>query len=154
MKRFLLIILLTVSCLCTSAQQVAEVWISMPDSVCPFINEQQRLSLIQYAKAGLTDTIVNQFDGKTYLDSVDLQNNYISAQITANMRMELTTERIIVLQVEDEAVVDECIRIRTTVCAPICSTFTTWYDFVWNIIKREKSPWQIDQTDDEKVQHF
>lgn len=154
MKKPLLIILLTVSCLCTSAQQVAEVWISMPDSVCPFINEQQRLSLIQYAKAGLTDTIVNQFDGKTYLDSVDLQNNYISAQITANMRMELTTERIIVLQVEDEAVVDECIRVSKTVCAPICSTFTTWYDFAWNIIKREKSPWQIDQTDDEKVQHF
>lgn len=126
----------------------------MPDSVCPFLTEQQRLSMMQYAKAGLTDTIINQFDGKTYLDSINLPAGYLRAQITANMTMELTTESVVLEKVENQAIAEERIRVSKTVCAPICSTITTWYDFAWNVLKREKEPWQIEQNDDEKVQHF
>lgn len=152
MKRFAIIVLLAISSLGLRAQ-IAEAWISMPDSVCPFLSEQQRLSMMQYAKAGLTDTVVNLLDGKTYLDSINLQAGYISAQMTANMTLEMALES----QAADasaDAATTEVIRITKTVCAPICSTIVTWYDFAWNVIKREKQPWSIDQTDEDRLQHF
>lgn len=153
MKKILLLIWLTASCLCAQAQ-VAEAWITMPDSLCPFLTEQQRLSMLQYAKAGLTDTIANQFEGKSYLDSVDLQHNYISAQITGNMQMELTTEDKIVAEEGDEAIAECVYRIRTTVCAPLCSTITKWYNRLWELIRSEKEPWDIERTEEDRMQHF
>jgi len=145
MKRLALISLLIVSCVCSRAQ-IAEVWLSMPDSLCPYLNEQQRLSMLQFAKAGLTDTIENQLEGTTYFDSVALDRNYIAVQMTSNLQ--------VVLTIDKAADGSEQLCMRQTICAPICSTITTWYDFAWNMLRREKEPWEIEQTDEERQQLF
>ncbi|MBQ0033771.1 MAG: DUF3256 family protein [Bacteroidales bacterium] len=134
--------------------QVAIAWINLPDSICPFLQEQQRFTLLQYAKAGLKDSIENQFDGHSYIDSINLTDGFIRAQIAPNMTLELATEAQIVAQEGDEAIAEDNNRVSITVCAPICSTITTWYDKNWKFLRREKQPWSIEQTEEEKLQHF
>lgn len=102
--------------------------------------------MLQIAKAGLTDTIENQLEGRTYFDSIALDRNYLAVQMTPNLQAVLTIDKA--------ADGSEQICLRETVCAPVCSTITTWYDFAWNMLRREREPWDIEQTEEEKQQLF
>lgn len=142
MKKTILIgILLSLTIGLRAQSAIAEAWLTMPDSLCPFLTEQQRLQVITFAKAGLKDTIPNQFDGVSYPDSINLAQNYISIQMTPNMQVVYTMQ-------------DTTIRVEKTVCAPICSTIIQFYSTHWVLLKQEKRPWSIEQTDEDTIQYF
>ena len=130
-------------CACAAWGQtsVAEAWVSMPDSLCPFLSHQHRLQMLQYAKAGLSDTLENKFEGRSYIDSLDLSGNYLSVQLTPNLHFSLHTA-------------DSIITIEQVVCAPICNATTCVYSADWRLIRREKQPWKIEQTAEDTIQYF
>ena len=142
MKKRLVIWLISL-CACAAWGQtsVAEAWLSMPDSLCPFLSHQHRLQMFQYAKAGLSDTLENKFEGRSYIDSLDLSGNYLSVQLTPNLHFSLHTA-------------DSIITIEQVVCAPICNATTCVYSADWRLIRREKQPWQIEQTAEDTIQYF
>ena len=142
MKKRLVIWLISL-CACAAWGQtsVAEAWLSMPDSLCPFLSHQHRLQMLQYAKAGLSDTLENKFEGRSYIDSLDLSGNYLSVQLTPNLHFSLHTA-------------DSIITIEQVVCAPICNATTCVYSTDWRLIRREKQPWQIEQTAEDTIQYF
>ena len=142
MKKRLVIWLISL-CACAAWGQtsVAEAWLSMPDSLCPFLSHQHRLQMLQYAKAGLSDTLENKFEGRSYIDSLDLANNYLSVQLTPNLHFSLHTT-------------DSLITIEQVVCAPICNATTCFYSADWRLIRREKQPWRIEQTAEDTIQYF
>ena len=142
MKKRLVIWLISL-CACAAWGQtsVAEAWLSMPDSLCPFLSHQHRLQMLQYAKACLSDTLENKFEGRSYIDSLDLSVNYLSVQLTPNLHFSLHT-------------VDSIITIEQVVCAPICNATTCVYSADWRLIRREKQPWKIEQTAEDTIQYF
>lgn len=142
MKKRLVIWLIALSaCAAYGQTSVAEAWLSMPDSLCPFLSQQHRLQLLQYAKAGLTDTIQNRFEGRSYIDSIDLSGNYLSLQLTPNLHFSLQTA-------------DSLITIEQVICAPICNATTCIYSADWRLIRKEKQPWQIEQNAEDSLQYF
>ena len=142
MKKRLVIWLISL-CACAAWGQtsVAEAWLSMPDSLCPFLSHQHRLQMLQYAKAGLSDTLENKFEGRSYIDSLDLSGNYLSVQLTPNLHFSLHTA-------------DSIITIEQVVCAPICNATTCIYSADWRLIRREKQPRKIEQTAEDTIQYF
>jgi len=150
MKRVLIILAMVASTLSVRAQ-LAEAWINMPDSLCPYLNSTQRLQLYQYASAGSFDTITNSFDGKTVVDSINSQVGYLSLQVTPTLHWRL----FIVYDLDKQTgesrkyigLVSEC-------CAPRCSTFRTIYDLDWNLIERRHEPFILEENDDERKQYF
>lgn len=140
MKRLLLIVGILLS-LTPLYAQLTDAWLSMPDTVCPFLTQQQRFHLLQYANAGMTDTIVNRFEGKTYVDSVNLSASYLSVQMTANSRWVITTAA-------------SMIRIEKVVSAPLPSTTFYYYDHTWKLLRKEHEPFLIETTAADSLQHF
>lgn len=131
--------------------QVAEAWVTMPDSICPYLTQQQRYYLLQNATNGTMDTIDNVLGGKTVVDSVNLKSNYLSVQMTANMNWKLY------LAFDYDKTTQSTVKylcLESTVCAPRCSTFKRYYDFAWNLMFSRHEPFVIEQTDEEKEQLF
>lgn len=128
--------------LALSAQaQVAQVWVSMPDSLCPYLNAQHRKVLWEQAARGVFDTIPNQLGGQSFITAIDKENNVLSVQLTQSMTMELTLQT-------------DTIVLTETVCAPLCSTLTRRYNYAWMLLSETHSPWDAEQTDEEKEQLF
>lgn len=137
----LLIILFAIAAIMPVKAQLAEAWISMPDTVCPFLNQQQRFHLLQYANAGKTDTITNRFDGKTYVESLDNARGVMVVRMTKKSRWAIT-------------VTEQEISIRREVEAPNRAATTTYYDHAWNFLRREHEHLKIEQTEDDSIQYF
>ena len=125
----------------TAQAQVAQVWVSMPDSLCPYLSAQHRKVLWEQAARGIFDTIPNQLGGRSYIASIDKENNALSVQLTRSMKMELTLQA-------------DTIVLTETVCAPLCSTLTRYYTYAWMLLSETRSKWDAEQTDEEKEQLF
>lgn len=132
------VIVIVVLLSCAMKAQVAEAFLSMPDTICPYLSTQQRVHLVQYAKAGVFSPIPNRFDGEARVDSINLSANYIALHVTSNTRWEITTLAGMI-----------CLR-QTITFGPFeaednqprtaeCSFF---YDFAWNLLRQEKEPFR------------
>ena len=147
MKRALLIGLLAVVSLCTRAQ-IAQVWVGMPDSLCPYLNIQQRKMLLDNALKGIFDSIPNQLGGSSQIEAVDKANNSIRVRLTRSLTMQLS------LQVDTLQLENTTIRLEQTLCAPICSTLIRQYSLSWVLQDETRSLWDAEQSDEEKEQLF
>jgi len=113
----------------------------MPDSLCPYLNIQQRKFMLDYALRGSFDTIPNQLQGRSCIELFDPQNDVLRVRLTSSLTAELRAGADTITLVE-------------TICAPICSTLTRKYNYAWILLGESLSPWDAEQTEEEKKQLF
>lgn len=138
-RRPLLLAALVLCPLLSAVSQVREAWMLMPDSVCPYLNRQQRLNLLRYAEMGVLDTVRNALDGRSWVDSISLE------QITVHLTPNLTWQvRVLpadsIAQHAPAAAANTGICVKATLCAPICTEARYYYDTLWQLLKREATP--------------
>lgn len=111
----------------------------MPDSLCPYLNSQQRVLLLTDAAKGVYDTIPNQLGGRSWIE--ESSDSTVTFHLTHSMTMtlEASADTVTVIQ---------------TLCAPICSFTTRTYNKDWNLLYETRSKWEAEQTDEEKEQIF
>lgn len=147
MRKALLIGLLLCVSLFTRAQ-IAQVWIGMPDSLCPYLNVQQRKLLLDNAVKGVFDSIPNQLGGTSQMESLDKANNSLRVRLSKSLTMQLT------LHLDTLQLAGSTVEIEQTLCAPICATLTRQYSLTWTLLSQTMSKWDAELTDEEKEQLF
>jgi len=147
MRKIVFILFLTLTSLAAQAQ-IAQVWVGMPDSLCPYLNIKQRKLLLDNALKGVFDSIPNQLGGSSRMESVDKVNNSVSVRLTRAMTMQVS------LLVDTMQVENSVIQVDQTVCAPICSTLSRQYSLSWVLLAETRSPWDAEVSDEEKEQLF
>ena len=123
MKR-LLSILVWCMALTSAHASVDSLFIRMPDSLCAYLTPLHRAHLIYTYTREKTDTITNLFNGSTWVDVYEPENNYLSVHVTPNTQWEIW-------QQEDN------IFFIQTYCAPLCYSILTRYDLHW----QNPTPW-------------
>ena len=111
----------------------------MPDSICPYLNSQQRVLLLTDATKGVYDTIPNQLGGRSWVEESSDQTVTFHLTSSLTMKLEASTDTITVTQ---------------TLCAPICSSTTRTFNNSWILLYETRSKWDAEQTDEEKEQIF
>lgn len=125
----------------TAQAQIEQVWVSMPDSLCPYLNVQQRKFMLDYALRGSLDTIPNQLQGRSCIEQLDRTHNILRVRLTSALTAELQAGTDTITLIE-------------TVCAPLCSTLTRHYNYAWMLLGESRSAWDAEQTEEEKKQLF
>ncbi len=73
----------------TIQKTIGDIYLSAPLSECAMLTPEQRFELIEYAKVGQHDTITNFLGGKSWMDSINTQLNYLKIHQTENTTLEL-----------------------------------------------------------------
>jgi len=111
-------------CAKISAQGIDKLYVGMPDALHPTLTSQQRLELIEYAKAGQNDTTLNRFKKPVFLLKLDTLHQHLMVKNSGSSSFEM--------KVLDANSNEPIIAIIRTVCAPICHSLIEFYDFKWN----------------------
>lgn len=123
--------MMVLSCLFTlSAQYIDEIYVNMPQSMNPYLDKQDRFELVEYAKVGQLDTVVNLLGGKSTLVTYDPEQQLIVISHTANS---LSAYKKI--SQNDSTYI---IGLIETVKAPIASSTVLFYDAQWNLLPYRK----------------
>jgi hypothetical protein len=130
LNKYLIAGLMFFSNLSLSSQTIEKCYINMPERLNPVISPKSRMELLEYHKAGQSDSIQNRFGGQAYLEVFDTLNNRIVVKNTKNATFEMK-----LLKVENGMPVIGVIR---SVCAPVCQSAVEFYDTAWN-----KMPFQF-----------
>lgn len=112
---------------------------TMPDSVCPYLDSQQRFTLATQATKGVYDTIPNKLGGRSWVEERTEQS--VTYRLTPSLTMQVEAKADTIIVVE-------------TICAPICSTLTRQYSLSWALLSETISKWDAELTDEEKEQLF
>ena len=70
MKKILFMLLLSSCVLCGSAKSMRELWVSLPDSIAPYLNADQRQVMLNFMGMGLKGDASNSFGGKCVVDTL------------------------------------------------------------------------------------
>lgn len=73
MKKYLLIIMLCCANISIHAQNVAEMWINIPDELTPYLTKNDRKEMIECQAIGVETKVVNKFHGNT--DIIELADD-------------------------------------------------------------------------------
>ncbi|HEY6913307.1 MAG TPA: DUF3256 family protein [Paludibacter sp.] len=121
-----IVCLMILSSVAVFSQNIEKCYINMPERLNPVVPQKSRLELLEYHKAGQSDSIQNRFGNQVVLQVFDTLNNRIVVKNT-----ESTTFEMKLLKTETGVPVVGLIR---TVCSPICQSTVEFYDTVWNVI--------------------
>jgi hypothetical protein len=127
LKNSLMLFCGIILCSQSLCSQTIEKWfVNMPDILNPTLSKQNRLELLEYHKAGQSDSISNVFKHQAYLLSIDSIKQQIVVKNTQSSFFEMK-----IIRTEDSTSVIGIIR---TVCAPVCMSTIEFYDTAWNLI--------------------
>lgn len=112
---------------------------TVPDTLCPYLNTQQRVLLAADATKGVYDTIPNQLGGRAWVEALSEQS--VTFRLTPSLTMQVDAG-------------SDTLTVTQTCCAPICSSITRQYDYSWNLLSITRSQWDAEQTDEEREQLF
>lgn len=87
MRRFYVILLIAMACLQVQAQSMRKIWLSMPDSIIPYLNKNQRLELVDYVDLKVKPEVKNQLRETSVIDT--LTTNYMSITLNKASKMQL-----------------------------------------------------------------
>lgn len=125
MKQFLLLLFLCFS-LIAQANSVEKVFVSMPDSLIPQLEEPWRKDLIGLYKSGKEARLENLMEGKSKLEK--LTDDFIAVQVTERSRIEIkllplinNTHVVCLVQTVFGPTADSRISFYTTEWEPITS---------------------------------
>ncbi len=93
MKKVLISLLLTMTSIASGYAQttVADVFKIMPDTLLPYISQNNRLDLLDFIESGMKARITNAFDNETTLDT--LSNDYLRLTLSPSSVMEMNLIR-------------------------------------------------------------
>jgi hypothetical protein len=132
-------------CTLISAQNIDKLYVGMPDALNPTLTSQQRLELIEYAKAGQNDTTLNRFKKPVFLLKLDTLHQHLIVKNSGSSTFEM--------KIMDSGTTEPIIGIIRTVCAPICHSLIVFYDLKWNRLPVSfPYPQATDWLDGDKVQ--
>ena len=144
-KWLLIVVCMSLSCLENlSAQEkvskdAAEVFALMPDSMCPYLNMQQRVGLIRYAQSGINDTINNILEGKSYVTYYSADGERFDIQLTSNLHWSISTDGM-------------THTITAELCAPRCARTTYTYRAAdWQLLKVKREPVELETEEEQTV---
>lgn len=93
MKRSLIIFLISqFSFLISPAQNVREVFKSMPDSLAPYMTTNNRLDMIDFMDAKMKSVVTNLLEGET--EMLALTDDSLSVQLNKSVLMDLWLEPV------------------------------------------------------------
>ncbi len=78
-RTVILISLLTPACSAQAKKTMREVWVTMPDSVIPYLNHNLRVELVDYWEMNADAKVKNRLDGDTKL--VKMSDNYMELKL-------------------------------------------------------------------------
>jgi len=104
------------------AQNIDKIYLNMPDRLLPVLNKQKRLELVEYFKAGQTDTVKNNFGGISEITLLDTLQQRIVVENTASSRFEMKLVK---------SAERPFIAVIRTVCADSCLSNVECYDTLW-----------------------
>jgi len=107
-----------------AAQNIGNYYVNMPDRLNPTLSKQNRLELLEYYKAGQTDSITNRYGNHVRLLSVDTLNQMLVVKNTP-----ISTFEMKVFKLNNESLAIGIIR---TACGTICQSSIEFYDTAWN----------------------
>ncbi|WP_092110998.1 DUF3256 family protein [Prevotella sp. KH2C16] len=87
MKRLLILFLLSLSMMSLSAKSVREMWLSMPDSIIPYLNNNQRIELVDFVNLNVKSEVNNLLGDSTVLDTLSI--DYLHLTVNPSVRIEL-----------------------------------------------------------------
>lgn len=122
----LILCLILLSSITLFSQTIEKCYVGMPDVLNPVMSKKNRIELLEYHKAGQSDSVENKFGSQAYLQVYDTLNNRIVVKNTANSKFEMK-----VLKFENMLPVIGCIN---TVSGPISQSSIAFYDTAWNRI--------------------
>ena len=96
--------------------QASRVFMTLPDSLCPFFSPQQRITLLRLAQVGATDSVDNLFSGKSVITSLSDTRLTLSVADGVEYLLALKADTILLVN---------------TVCAPVCSSVVRSYVANW-----------------------
>lgn len=97
---------------------VRDAFVSMPDTLCPFLDVQQRVYLLNIALVG--DTIPNRFDGQSVLK--ERKEHTLCLEIADGVEYTIFVQ-------------NDTIMLIQTACAPICASVVKQYDGGWHYLR-------------------
>ncbi len=102
--------------------KVWDVFTSMPDTLCPFVDLQNRVCMVRIAGC---DTVPNRLDGVSYL--IDQTKYSLRVQIADGVEYGLLLH-------------NDTITFIQTVCAPVCASIVKQYDSEWHYLQTITPP--------------
>ncbi|HLP06244.1 MAG TPA: DUF3256 family protein [Paludibacter sp.] len=118
-----LLLLLALTAQVFAVRNIEYYYVGMPDRLNPTLTRQNRLELIEYAKASQGDTVANRFGKQARLLYVDTVQQCIQVQNTPvsvfEMKLFATSAH------------DTIIGVIHTVCTPVCSSDIQFYSVAW-----------------------
>lgn len=107
-------------------------FVNMPEDILPSLSAKNRLELIEFYKAGQSDEVTkNLFNDTVKVIDYDSVNNYLNIKVADNSTFEMKmfpTENV-------KDTTSYIIGVINSVCAPICSSYITFYDKDWKKIE-------------------
>ena len=82
-----LVLMLTTFSIHLPAKTVAEIWKTMPDTIVPYLDPQQRQEMPSYASMHVDGSVDNLLEGKCRMDT--LTNSYAHIQLNATKSIQL-----------------------------------------------------------------
>ena len=108
------------------SQTIERVYINMPDVLNPTLSKQNRLELLEYYKAGQSDSVTNRFGNQAYITLFDSLNQVLKVKNTQVSIFEMK-----LFNFKGNVPV---VGVISTVCAPVCQSVIQFYDTAWNVV--------------------
>ncbi len=102
---------------------IGQLLLSMPDSLCPYLDMKQRVVLLEYANQNMKDSVDNIYGGKSAI--LDKTDNYLSLAVADGFTIELLSDSASYYLIQ-------------TACAPICSSIVKQYVANWIFVEEVK----------------
>ncbi len=125
LKRLLFIVLMGLSISVSAQVSVKDAFHMIPDTLCPFLDKQQRLYMIMKAEFGELDTIENRLDGKSTI--IELTQQTLRVQIADGVEYGFMVQ-------------NDTITFVQTMCAPVCASIVKQYDSEWLYLQTMTPP--------------
>lgn len=122
-----LLLMAVLVCSLLSAQNIEQVYKDVPSMISPVLSAKQRMEMLEYAKANLSDSIKNPFGNWSRVIELDTLQKYICVQHAADTEFQMM---LFTTSGAPDSVYT--IGIIETVCAPICSSTVHFYNPQWN----------------------
>ena len=120
-KFFLSFFALLATVVACAQQDMAQLWITMPDSIVRYLNQQQRTELVDFYNMGVKAETANLLYGTTTLDT--LSTNYADIRLSESSRMQI--------QILEQFNGDSVICVATTFFGEEPETELSFYSSQW-----------------------
>lgn len=133
-RKLLTAIVLLAICSLTTAQNMEQWWINMPDSLLGYMNKSKRIEAMDYQNMGLKIDVTNLMKGSTIVDT--LTSDFIEVRLN-----EATIMQMRLLPKDSDTIV--CV--IKTMFAPEAESLVCYYDRSWQRIGVETLDTIIDK---------